>query len=72
MIYNLYSVHDIYTGYNMPFYDSSDGSARRSFETAIEENPVMCKHRDDYQLRKLGTFDSDTGIIRSIEIEVIA
>lgn len=72
MIYNLYSVHDIYTGYNTPFYDISDGAARRAYETAIEENPVMAKHRDDYQLRKLGTFDSDTGILKALEIEVMA
>lgn len=72
MTYNLYSVHDIYTGYNLPFYDSSDGAARRAYETAIEDNAVMATHRDDYQLRKLGTFDSDTGIIKSMEIEVIA
>lgn len=72
MIQYVYAVHDIHTGYNLPFYAPSDGAARRSYETSCIEEPILRENKSDFQLRKIGMFDTETGVIVGYDPEVIA
>lgn len=62
MIYGVYSIKDLKSGYLPPTYDVNDGTAMRNFDHACQ-NPdsLFYTHGSDYQLFKLGTFDTDTG-----------
>ena len=63
MKYPVYSVRDVYVGFNQPMTDINDQTAIRSFTYAINNpaNDVMHFQPKDYDLYKLGTFDTDTG-----------
>lgn len=64
MIYGMYSVKDLKTGYLPPTYDMNDLSAMRNFEHAcMNEDSLFFTHSSDYQLFKVGTFDTETAEI---------
>ena len=64
MIYGIYSVKDIKTGYLPPTFDMNDLSAMRNFEHAcMNEDSLFFTHPADYQLYKVGSFDTETGSI---------
>ena len=64
MIYGMYSVKDIKTGYLPPTFDMNDLSAMRNFEHAcMNEDSLFFTHPSDYQLYKVGSFDTETGSI---------
>lgn len=62
MIYGVYSIKDIKSGYLPPTYDMNDLCSQRNFEHACQ-NPdsLFFTHPSDYQLWKIGTFDTETG-----------
>jgi len=50
--------------YGNPMFLISEGQAIRSFSDEVNRNAddnMMHKHPDDYDLYRLGEFDSDTG-----------
>lgn len=64
MIYGMYSVKDLKTGYLPPTFDLNDLSAMRNFEHAcMNEDSLFFTHPSDYQLFKVGTFDTETSDI---------
>lgn len=64
MKFGLYSIKDLKTGYLPISTDHNDNSAIRNFEHACKNtDSLFFTHPSDYQLWKLGTFDSDTGVI---------
>lgn len=64
MTYGIYSVKDLKTGYLPPTYDVNDLSAKRNFEHAcINPDSLFYTHYGDYQLWKIGTFNTETGEI---------
>ena len=66
MIYSIYVVRDLKTGFMTPTTDFNDASARRNFEHAVmQRNSLMYTHAEDYELFKIGQYDSDTGYIES-------
>jgi len=64
MIYGVYSVKDLKTGYLPPTFDLNDLSAMRNFEHAcMNEDSLFFTHPSDYQLFKIGTYDTETATI---------
>lgn len=69
MIYGMYSVKDLKTGYLPPTFDMNDLSAMRNFEHAcMNEESLFFTHPSDYQLFKVGSFDTESG---DIETEIV-
>lgn len=73
MILGIYSIRDNLTGFLTPVVEQNDAAARRNFEHAIM-NPqsLMHSHVSDYDLYKLGYFDTETGVLEQAEpIEMV-
>jgi len=66
---NIYSIYDtIAKIFNKPFTEVNDASAKRSFETAGQNQP----HSADYNLYHIGYYDDNTGEIIPVDPEKIA
>lgn len=73
MIFGVYCIRDRKTGFMSPSIDLNDAAAIRNFEHACQQtSSLMYSHSGDYDLHKLGVFDSDTGYIDAHNSEVIA
>lgn len=71
MIYNLYVVRDIKSGYTAPMLDLNDESAIRNFKDSclnVKLNPSMFYNPSDYSLYCVGSYDTETGIIQPLQI----
>ena len=62
----MYSICDKYTCYIYPFPAQSDQAAKRNFETEINSNPIAKNSPGDFDLYKVATFDTETGIVEPI------
>lgn len=73
MKYPIYAVRDIHVGFNAPMTDINDQVAIRNFTYAINNpnNSVMNFVPKDYDLYKIGEFDSDTGLIASESVPIL-
>lgn len=64
MKYGLYSIFDAKTGFLTPTVDSNDDSAIRNFAHAVANSEgILYSFAQDFQLYRLGDFDSDTGSV---------
>lgn len=62
MIYGIYSIRDSKTGFLSLMLDQNDNSAMRNFQHACANaQSLFFTHAADYDLCKLGSFDSSTG-----------
>lgn len=62
MKYPIYSIKDNKVGFMMPQADQNDASAIRGFSFAINNSDsIMGFSPNDYDLYKIGEFDSDKG-----------
>lgn len=72
MIVFVYSMRDIKSDFMAPTYSSNDAVAMRNFESAIEQShDVLFTHRFDFQLFRIGSFDTDTGILTPEKLPVL-
>ena len=72
MKYPIYSYRDSKVGFGTPLCDMNDQSAIRGFAYAINSgNGVMSFSPKDYDLYKIGEFDTDKGIIIAEKIPVL-
>lgn len=71
MIYPIYSVKDAKSGFQTPFCDINDESAARGFAYALNQSGVMAYAPKDYDLYKVGTFDTKKGTIEKLDIPVL-
>lgn len=73
MKYPLFSVRDTRVGFNQPQTDISDKTAERNFAAAINNpnNGVMNFAPGDYDLYRIGEFDTDSGLIISEPVPVL-
>lgn len=71
MIYSIYSIRDLKTGFLQPTLDINDASAIRNFEHAVlqNEDSLFFSHPEDYSLFYLGSFDSETGEILAQDVD---
>lgn len=64
MKYPIYTYRDTKVGFLMPQCDQNDGTAIRGFSYAVNNNEGMMNFSPkDFDLYKIGEFDTDTGVI---------
>ncbi len=69
MNYSIYCVRDNKTSFMTPTIDQNDGSAMRNFAYAVEHTDgILSASRQDFDLYKLGSFNSDTGRITPLTV----
>lgn len=73
MKYPIFSMRDVKVGFMTPTIDANVPSAIRNFEHAVSASgSVMNTHPKDFQLYRVGEFDSETGEITPCMVEHIA
>ena len=74
MIYGVYAIKDAKTSFLPCNVDYNDASAIRNFEHAVmAPDSLMRSHPADYTLYRLGSYNTETGIILSkVDPEQIA
>lgn len=64
MIYGVYAIKDAKTSFMPCNVDYNDASAIRNFEHAVmAPDSLMRSHSGDYALYRLGSYDTETGVI---------
>ena len=62
MLYNVYSVLDVHTGYGVPVIHDNDATAMRAFENGCtDRTSLWFTHSSDFHLHHIGTFDTSSG-----------
>lgn len=68
----VYCIKDTKVGWLTPTVDSNDASAARNFVHAMKNtNSILYTHSKDFDLFKIGEFDSETGIITGVLPELV-
>ena len=68
MKFGMYVLRDQKAGFLSPSVDVSDASAVRNFDTAVRKsNDIMHFHKEDFDLFKIGEYDSDSGIVKAFD-----
>ena len=64
MMYKIFCIRDVHTGFLSPTVDQNDPSAVRNFHYAVNRvESLMGSSPKDYDLYEIGSFDSETGEI---------
>lgn len=64
MIYGVYSVRDVKTGFMTPTIDQNDDAAARNFYHAVTHSDgILFTYASDFSLYHLADFDTDTGSV---------
>ena len=76
MIFSVYSVRDALSGFMTPVLEQNDAMAMRNFRMACDasfSDPSLMRWKpSDFQLYRVATFDSESGVFRSLDpIELI-
>ena len=67
MKYPIFSVRDIKVGFGIPYVEQTDASAIRGFSYTVNAREgVMNFSPKDYDLYKVGEFDTDKGTVKNI------
>lgn len=62
MVRPVYAIRDKKAGFLQPMVDQNDETARRNFAYAIQHgDSIFMAFPDDYDLYKIGEFDSESG-----------
>ena len=74
MILGIYAVHDAKVGYMIPSFQQNDALAARNFELDCEapEAAPIRKHPEDFRLYNIGSYNTETGELKSVTPTVIA
>lgn len=65
MIYPVYAIRDSRVGFMTPTLDQNDPAATRNFaHAAMEPSSLMHSHPSDFDLYRVGEFDTDSGEIK--------
>lgn len=63
----LYAVRDRKTGFLSPMVDTNDEAAKRNFAFAVQSSqPMFLAFPDDYELYRIGEYDTDSGEVFSV------
>lgn len=72
MVFDLYAIKDCKSGYLAPQCDSNKDLAVRNFAQAIASgSSIMGFAPEDFELYKIGTYDTDCGLVTSCTPEFI-
>ena len=60
MILGIYAIYDKMTGYLVPTFQQNDEQAKRAFsyDLTSEEMTLLKANPEDFQLEKVGTYDT--------------
>lgn len=73
MIFGVYVVRDLKTGFMTPTFDINDQAAIRNFKYAVgKTDSLMHVCKSDFDLFKIGDYDSETGEIFEREHKLLA
>lgn len=73
MKFPVYAVRDSLIGFGMPLLRDNDSVASRAFEHDITRDDFPYKtHPQDYQLYRIGIYDTDNGVLEATPVELIA
>ena len=69
----MYSIYDKLTGYMVPSYQQNDERAARAFNYDFNSSDmyILKMYPEDFQLERVGYFDTDTGTIEACKPAVI-
>lgn len=56
----VYSIRDVLNGYSAPMVDVNDNTAIRNFKFSLAGDSVVGANASDYELYRLGEFDTIT------------
>lgn len=69
MIYGVYAIRDVRTGFLQPSFDVNDQAAMRNFSHAVVKSPdVLSSFSADFSLYKLADYDTDSGRITPLDL----
>lgn len=76
MIFSVYSIRDVLTGFMTPVLEQNDAVAMRNFSlacsTQAKDSSLMRFRPADYSLYRIAQFNSEDGSIRSLDpIELV-
>lgn len=71
MKYPLYAYRDKLNGFGAPIMYSNDAAMKRKFAQDINNAPDLVFAPADYDLYKIGEFDSEKGTVKSILPDMI-
>lgn len=74
MIYGLYCIRDVKTGFMQPVMEANDQAAIRNFYHAVQNSDgILYTFASDFSLFRIGEFDSESGNIEPlIPIRLVA
>lgn len=62
MIYGLYSIRDVKTGFMTPVMEANDASAQRNFYHSVQNSEgILYTFSQDFTLYRIADFDAETG-----------
>lgn len=68
----VYCIRDIKAGWLTPNVDQNDATASRNFVHAMKNvNSILYTHPKDFDLFKIGEFDTETGILYGLVEHVL-
>lgn len=67
MKFGIYAIYDKHTGYLLPSFSQNDNVAIRSFALDVNniEKTVLNVNPEDFNLQRIGSYDTDDGSIVS-------
>lgn len=64
MIYGLYSIRDVKTGFMTPVMEANDQAAQRNFYHSVQNSEgILYTFSQDFTLYRIADFDAETGKI---------
>ncbi len=71
MVFGIYCVRDVKSGFQTPAAQVNDAVAIRGFASAVlNSDSVLFTHASDFALYKVAEFDADTGHITPLDLPV--
>ena len=71
MVFGIYCVRDVKSGFQTPTTQVNDAVAVRGFASAVlNSDSVLFTHASDFALYKVAEFDADTGRITPLDLPV--
>lgn len=73
MILGMYSIYDKVTGYMVPSFQQNDEQAIRAFAFDINSKDMnlINVNPSDFNLQKVGTYDTETGLVESCQVKIL-
>ncbi len=69
MLFGLYSIRDVKSGFMTPVVEENDAVALRNFSHAVQNSDsVLFTHFKDFALYKVGMFDNETGELIPLDL----